>query len=159
MIFPIAFTARGRAEARTSLAGVDIHHLAEQAEGVFLRSLEGVASHDRAKGATGVQAADLVEDSVFPLGGAAGEDHDASATETGVDDVLDALGQGADRDLLFLVDLLGRGLLEVIGRRLDLDDVGAELTRDLGGVGDDVDGGLAVLGQAAAPRVGPDHRR
>ena len=40
----------------------------------------------------------------------------------------------ADRDLVLLVDLLGLGLLDVGRRRLDLDDVRAELGGDLRGV-------------------------
>src|SRR6185295_4123233 len=41
-------------------------------------------------------------------------------------------------------------------RRLDLDDVRAELGRDLSAVGDDVDAELAVLGDAGAARIGPN---
>jgi hypothetical protein len=50
-------------------------------------------------------------------------------------------------------------LLDVRGRRLDLDDVGAEQAGAVRGVGDDVERGLAVLRELAAARVRPDHGR
>ena len=46
-----------------------------------------------------------------------------------------------------------------VRRRLDLDDVRAELRGDLRRVGDDVDRRLAFLGDAGAARVGPDDDR
>ena len=67
--------------------------------------------------------------------------------------------QGSDRDFLGLVDLAGGIQLDVLGRRLDLDDVGTELAGDLRGIGDDVDSGLALLGDAGAAGVGPDDNR
>jgi hypothetical protein len=59
---------------------------------------------------------------------------------------------GRDVDALRLVDLLGLGLLQVVGGKLHLDDMRAEQRRDMRGIGADVDGGLAVLGQIASPR-------
>src|SRR5262249_35132363 len=72
-------------------------------------------------------------------------------------DVLHAVGQRRDRDLLALVHLLRRVLLDVVGRRLDLDHVRAELRGDLGRVGADVDRRLAGLAEALAARIAPDH--
>jgi hypothetical protein len=90
---------------------------------------------------------------------AAGEDDDAAAVERAPDDVAHALGERADRDLLGLVHLLGGRDLEVRRRRLHLDDVRAELARDLRGVRAHVDGGLAVLRDAGAARVRPHDDR
>jgi len=104
-------------------------------------------------------AADLVQHAGLVLGLAAREDHDAPPVEGALHHVAHALGQRADRDLVLLVDLL-RGLeLDVLGGRLHLDEVRAELRRDLRGVGHDVDRRLALLRDARAARVGPDHDR
>jgi len=46
----------------------------------------------------------------------------------------------------------------MVGRELDLDDMRADQRRDLRGIGGDVDGGLAVLADRLAARIGPDHR-
>ena len=64
--------------------------------------------------------------------------------------------EGLRRDLALLVDLLRLVLLDVSLRRLDLDDVRAELRGDLRGVGADVDRRLALLREAGAARVAPD---
>ncbi len=92
------------------------------------------------------------------LGLAAGEDHDAPAVEGALHHVLDALPERGGGDGVLLVDLLRLGLLQEVLGRLHLDDVGAELGGDLGGVGHHVQGGLALLAEAGAARVGPDHR-
>src|SRR5207253_1757120 len=64
-----------------------------------------------------------------------------------------------DGDALLIVDLLGRRLLDVRRRQLHLDDVRAQLAGDLRRVGDDVDRGLALLGEPGAARVRPHHHR
>ena len=69
------------------------------------------------------------------LGLAAREDDDAPAVEGALHDVAHALGQRGDRDALLLVDLLRGFLLDVVGRRLHLDEVRAELRGDLRRVG------------------------
>src|SRR5690606_5562771 len=76
--------------------------------------------------------------------------------EGALEDVADARLERAHVDRL--VCLLRVLELDVARGRLDLHDVGAELAGDLRGVGDDVDRGLALLGEIAA-RVGPDDGR
>ena len=70
--------------------------------------------------------------------------------------MVDALRQGGARDLLLVVNRRGRVLLEMGRGQLDLDDVRAELSRDLDGIADHVDRGFALLAQAGAARIGPD---
>src|SRR5712671_4998024 len=140
-------------------AAVDLLHLLQQLDRVGQRPLEAVAAHDRAERAAGGDALDLRQHLLGALGLAAGEDDDAAAAERTLHHVLHAVGQRGDRDLLRLVHLLRRLLLDVFGRRLDLDDVRAELGGDLRRIGADVDRGLALLRQAAAARVAPDDDR
>src|SRR6185312_8237038 len=120
------------------------------------RPLEGVAAHDRAERAALRDLADFAEHLVRALGLAAREDDDALAVECTLHAMLHAVAEGLRRDAVLLEDLLRLGLLDVVLRRLDLDDVRAELRRDLRRVTADVDRGLAVLGDAGAARVGPD---
>src|SRR5213594_383344 len=131
-------------------ARVDTHHGAQELERVGLLPLKRVASDDGAEPAAVANRAHLVEHLVVLGGGAAREDHDAPAVERGLHDVAHALGQRAGRHLRGLVDLLGRGLLEVRRGQLHLDDVGAELSRDVRGVRGDVERRLAVLAEARA---------
>src|SRR4030095_8002363 len=84
---------------------------------------------------------------------------DAATAEGALHDVTRAVRERADRDLLRLVDLLRGLLLDVLGRRLHLDDVRAELGCDLRRVGAHVDRSLALLAQRAAARVAPHHDR
>src|SRR5712671_2770415 len=112
-------------------AAVDLLHLLQQLDRVGQRPLEAVAAHDRAERAAGGDALDLRQHLLGALGLAAGEDDDAAAAERTLHHVLHAVGQRGDRDLLRLVHLLRRLLLDVFGRRLDLDDVRAELGGDL----------------------------
>ena len=65
--------------------------------------------------------------------------------------------QGRYVDPLGLVDLLRFRLLDMIGRRLDLDDVGADQGGDLRRIRGDVDCRLALFRQVAAARIGPHH--
>ena len=69
----------------------------------------------------------------------------------------DAVGQGIDFDRIGLIGFFGGGQFEMGGRRFNLDDMGAEKGRHMGGIGDDVDRRLALFGQVAAARIGPDH--
>ena len=70
-------------------------------------------------------------------------------------DVLDARGERRDVDVGLLVGGLRFGLPQDVGRRLDLDDVGAEQGGHMGGVGADIHRRLARLVELAAARVGP----
>src|SRR5262245_12663879 len=122
-------------------------------------ALEGVAPDDRAEAAAVADGADLVHHRRRLLRLAAREDDDAAAGEGALHDMLHALGQRADGNLLLLVDLLGSVLLDVRRGQLHLDDVGAELRGDLRRVGDHVDGGLALLRDAGTARIRPHHDR
>src|SRR5881409_1307858 len=66
---------------------VDLHDGVEQAQGVGLLALEGVAPDDRSEAAAVADGAHLLEDLLLGLGRAAGEDHDAPAGEGGLRDV------------------------------------------------------------------------
>src|SRR5213593_2034200 len=140
--------------------GIDSGDRPEQFERVGFLALEGVASDDGPEAASVAARPGFLEESVVVfLGGPAGEDHDAAPVEGGLHDVPDPFGQRLDRDLLGLVDLLRRRLLQVISRQLHLDDVGAQLGGDLRRIGDDVERRLAFLAHLAAARIGPDYER
>ena len=104
---------------------VDFDDLVEHGQGLLLRPLEGVAADDRAVAAAVADRAHLGEDAVEVLGLAARKDDDAPAVKGGLHDMADACGGSGDVDLLLLVDRLRRGEFEMLGRRLDLDDVRA----------------------------------
>src|SRR5208282_6635964 len=70
---------------------VDRHDLAEQFDGLVVRTLEGVASHDRAEAAAFVDAFDLGQQLLVAHRRAAGENHDALAIEGALDNVADAV--------------------------------------------------------------------
>ena len=133
---------------------IDLDDLGQHVQRLLLRSLEGIAANDRAIAAAVADCSHFGEDAVEVLRLAAREDDDATAVEGGLHDVADARGRGRDVDILLLVDRLCRRQLEMRGRRLDLDDMRAELGGDLCGIGADVDRGLALTRQVAAARVG-----
>src|ERR1700689_2405154 len=140
-------------------APVNVDDLAEQRERFGLRALETVAPDDRAVTAAVVNPADGVEQRLVGLLYAARENDDAPAVERRLRDVLDACGEGLDRDLVGVVNLFRLGLFDERGGRLDLDDVGAELRCDLRRVRDHVERGLALLADAGAARGRPDDQR
>src|SRR3954471_24399278 len=130
---------RGTPAPALVLALVDADDLVEHLERLVARPLERVAADDRAIAAAVADGAHLVHDAVLVLRLAAREDDDAPAVEAGLYDVAVARGGAADVDLLRLVDLL-RGIeLEMLGRGLDLDDMGPEQRRHVGGIGADID--------------------
>src|SRR5258707_9694114 len=127
------------------LALVDPDDLVEHLERLVARPLEGVAADDRAVAAAVADGAHLVHDAILVLRLAAREDDDAAAVESGLHNMAIARGGAGYVDLLRLVNLL-RGIeLEMLGRRLDLDDMGAEEGRHVGGIGADVNRRLALL--------------
>ena len=65
------------------------------------------------------------------------EDNDASAGESTINDVTDALRRGRNRNVLLVEHFVSGVLLDMRRRQLHLDDVRAELSR--GGVTDNVD--------------------
>src|SRR5438445_8660866 len=140
--------------------GIDSSDRPEQLERVGFLALEGIAPNDGPEPASVADRPDFFQKGVVVfLGGPTGEDHDAAPVEGGLHDVPDPICQRFDRDLLGLVHLLRRRLLQVIGRQLHLDDVGAQLGRDLRCIGDDVERRLAFLADLAAAGIGPDHER
>src|SRR2546428_9516923 len=140
--------------------GIDSSDRPEQLERVDFLALEGIAPDDGPEPASVADRSGFFEEgAVVFLGGPAGEDHDAAPVEGRLHDVPDPLGQCLDRNLLGLVHLLRRRLLQVIGRQLHLDDVGSQLGRDLRRIGDDVERRLAFLADLTAAGIGPDHER
>src|ERR1700730_2373707 len=87
------------------------------------------------------------------------EDDDAAAGENTINDVTDSLRQGRDRNAPLVVYLAGRILLDMRRRQLHLDDVCPELSRDVGGVTNNVDCCFAILAQTRPARIGPDDDR
>ena len=77
--------------------------------------------------------------------------------ESALHHVPDALGQSPDRNLHFLVDLLGLRLLDVFRGQLHRDDMRAQLRRNLGRIAGHVNGGFTGLAEASPARIGPDH--
>src|SRR5205809_7025186 len=66
------------------LAGVDVHHLAQEVERLAPRPLEGVAADDRPEAAAGADGAHLLEDGRRVLGLAASEADDTPAVAGGL---------------------------------------------------------------------------
>src|SRR5438309_7151596 len=140
--------------------GIDSSDRPEQLERVGFLALEGIAPNDGPEPASVADRPDFFQKGVVVfLGGPTGEDHDAAPVEGGLHDVPDPICQRFDRDLLGFVHLLRRRLLQVIGRQLHLDDVGAQLGRYLRRIGDDVERRLAFLADLAAAGIGPDNER
>ena len=90
---------------------------------------------------------------------AAGEDDDAAAGESTINDVADALRRGRNGNAPLVEHLAGRVLLDMRRRQLHLDDVRPELSRDLDGIADNVDRRFAILAQTRPARIGPDDDR
>src|SRR5262245_374687 len=67
-----------------------------------------------------------------------------------------AIRERMHRDFAFLVDLTRRLLLNMLARDFDFDNMGAELRREVRGIGRHVNASLASFAQARTPRVGPD---
>src|SRR5438552_1836210 len=141
-------------------SGIDSSDRPEQLERVGFPALERIAPDYGPEPASVADCPGFFEEGVVVfLGGPAGEDHNAAPVKGGLHDVPDPIGQTLDRDLLRLVHLLRRRLLQVIGRQLHLDDVGAQLGGDLPCIGDDVERRLPFLADLASTGIGPDHKR
>src|SRR5881296_4326033 len=157
---PTPIRSRPSASVLRDGPSIDSGDRPEHLERVGFLALECVTPDDGPEPASVTDRPGFLEESVVVfLGGPAGEDHNAAPVEGRLHDVTDPLGQRLDRNLLHLVHLLRRRLLQVIGRQLHLDDVGPQLGRDLRRIGDDVESRLAFLADLAAAGVGPDHER
>ena len=91
-----------------------------------------------------------------PLAAPPEKNHQPAAGEGRLHDVGDPFLQRLPVHAGGAVGLGGGGLLQVSGRRLDLDDVGAGECGHVRGVGHHVERGLALLRERAAARIGPD---
>jgi hypothetical protein len=67
--------------------------------------------------------------------------------------VTDSLRQGRDRYAPLVVYFAGCILLDMRRRQLYLDDVRPELSRDVGGIANDVDRCFAILAQTRPARI------
>src|SRR6476469_6376217 len=94
-------------------AFVDTHDGTQEFERVLFFTLERVAAHDRAEAAAIADRAHFVEDLLISGCRASGEDDDAATSEGTLNHVLDTLGQGRNRDLVFLVNLLSLGQFDL----------------------------------------------
>src|SRR5439155_27183228 len=139
-------------------AGIDRDDGPKELQGLRLFPLERVSAYDGAEAAAVADRAGLVQQLlvVFLLR-APREDHDAPSVERGLHHVPHPIGQRRHGDRVFLVSFPRLLLFDVLGWKLHLEDVGAELGGDVGGVGDDVDAGLARLAYAGPARIAPDH--
>src|SRR6185437_580477 len=107
-----------------------------------------------------MDCADLIEQLVVVESRrAAGEDDDAAAGECTINDMANALRSGRNGNVLLLEHVTRRILLDMRRRQLHLDDVRAELSRDLDGIADHIDPGFAFLAQARSAWIGPDDDR
>src|SRR3954471_12761479 len=98
------------------LIEIDLHKAVEQRQRILTRPLEAVAADDRAVAAAIADRAGVVENGILVLMRTAREHHDSAAVEARLHDVAYPLRQGADRDLALLIDLLGLGVLQIVGR-------------------------------------------
>src|SRR3989441_11295796 len=113
---PTPIRSRPSASVLWDGPGIDPADRPKQFERVGFLAREGIAPDDGPEPASVADRPGFFEEGVVVfLGGPAGEDHDAAPVEGGLHDVTDPLGQRLDRDLLGLVDLLRRGLFQVIG--------------------------------------------
>ena len=70
--------------------------------------------------------------------------------------MFDPLRQRAHRDALGVVNFFRRVEEHGVGRRLHLDDMRPHQRGHVCGIGADIHGGFAFLGDHAAARIGPD---
>ena len=126
-------------------ATVGLHDGVEKLKGLSFLSLKRISSDNGAKPASVADRGYFVEDRAVSLGWSAGKNHDAAAVEGALHDVTHALGQCADGNLFFLVNLARRFLFDVGARQLHFNDVRAKLRRDVGRVTAHVDAGLALF--------------
>src|SRR5262249_38767239 len=156
LIKPAGQRPGASAPGRASLLAIYCYDAVKKLQGLFAFSLERIASDDGAKAAAVVNGLGFLEDGVVRAGGAAGENNDAAPAKGALHHMFDTVGQRADVYFFFLVNLAGGFLLEFLGGQFDLDDVGAQLRRDVRRVAADVHGGFAVLAEGRAARIRPD---
>src|SRR5262249_47182242 len=138
---------------------VNTDDLLEERDAFVVGALKCVAPDDGSECAARVQIADFLQDLVGALRRAPRENDYATAAERRLNAVADAVRERIDGDLRLLDGLLCFGLFDVSRGRLDLDDVCAELTRDLRGVCRDVDRRLALFAETGPARIRPHDDR
>ena len=122
-----------------------MHDSLEKLERSVARPLQAVAADDRSESAAVANRPGVGDDGlVFLHLFTAREGHDASSGEGAQDDVRHPVGQTASSDPT-VVGRTDRVELDVIGGELHLDDMGAELGRDVGRVGHDSRHGVSGL--------------
>src|SRR5947208_6585809 len=149
-----AATTRSAAVNLPDLSRVNPHNRVQEAQGMLARPLERVAANDRAEAAAVANGPRFIEHGlIVSLHGASRKDDDAPPVERALDYVADALGQAVEGDRRLRISLLGLALLDVGARKLQLDDVRAQLGRNVGGIGHHVNGGLAFIATLAPARI------
>src|SRR5258706_577244 len=103
--------------------GVDVHDASEQAKRVGFGALEAVAPDDASKSPAVPNGLGLFDNCLLGVEGAAAEDRDPASVEGALDDVGDALGEGADRNPLRIKHLFRLRLLDMRGGKFHLDDM------------------------------------
>ena len=136
------------------LALVDTNQHVQQFQGIFLAALECVAADDRAEPATVADGPDLVKEClVIILLGAARENDDAVSIKGALHDVGHPISHRISRDTVLLIYFLSCRQLQMCARELHLDDVRAQLGRDLCRIRCHVQSRLTFLAQIAASPI------
>src|SRR5258706_261256 len=129
----------------------------EQLQRVGFLALKRIAPDDRAETAAIADRGHFLQEILVRFGRSPRKDHDTPATESALDNVPHSLGQRANRYFLFLVNFARSLLFYLSGRQFNLDNVRAELRRQVRGVSADIDGGLTLFAQTGPTGVGPNH--
>src|SRR5512146_510688 len=95
----------------------------QELDGFRLRPLERVSTDDAAESATVPDGPGFLEDVLIFAFCPSRENDDAMPVERALHHMFDPFGQCLDRNLFGFVDFLGRRLLEMGRRKLDLDEV------------------------------------
>src|SRR5690606_14206598 len=115
------------------------------------------APHDRDETATVPNGTGVLEQRVCAPGWPTGKNDDPPSSKRRLNDVGDAIAGEGEIVVHHLVGGSRLGLLDVGAGQLYLDDVGAQKRRHVRSIGNDVEGGLALLGELGTARIGPEH--